>query len=81
MDLLILGIFLVAVKFLDDDAYPPSLDSFPSKKSPTIYYSMSEVRKYEYMVAYLIDFKLDVFTPYYLTETILSHGVVFISDL
>jgi hypothetical protein len=81
LDLLVLGVFLVAVKFIDDDAYPPTLDSFPSKKSPSLYYSLNEVRKYEFMIACLMEFKLDHFTSYYLTETILSHGVVFTSEL
>lgn len=80
-DLLVLGIFLVAVKFIDDDAYPPALDTFPSKKNPSIFYSLNEVRKYEFMVVKLIDFKLDFFTSYYITETILSHGVVFSHEL
>jgi hypothetical protein len=31
-------------------------------------------------VVKLMDFKLDIFTSYYLTETILSHGVVFSSE-
>lgn len=81
LDLLVLGVFLVAVKFIDDDAYPPTLDSFPSKKTPSLYYSLNEVRKYECMIAFLMEFKLDQFTSYYLTETILSHGVVFTSEL
>lgn len=80
-DVLVLGVFLVAVKFIDDDAYPPALDTFPSKKNPSIFYSLNEVRKYEFMVVKLMDFKLDYFTSYYLTETILSHGVIFTHEL
>lgn len=80
-DLLVLGVFLVAVKFIDDDAYPPALDTFPSKKNPTIFYSLNEVRKYEFMVVKLMDFKLDFFTSYYTTETILSHGIIFTHEL
>ena len=81
LDLLVLGVFLVAVKFIDDDAYPPCLDSFPNKKNPTIYYSLNEVRKYEVIVATLMEFQLDHYTSYYLTETILNHGIVFTSEL
>lgn len=81
LDLLVLGVFLIAVKFIDDDAYPPTLDSFPSKKNPSMYYSLNEVRKYEFMVASLMEFQLDHYTSYYLTETILSHGVVFTNEL
>lgn len=80
-DMLVLGVFLVAVKFIDDDAYPPTLDSFTNKKNPGLLYSLSEVRKYECIVVKLMEFKLDIFTSYYLTETILSHGVVFTSEL
>ena len=80
-DLFILGVFLVAIKFIDDDAYPPALDTFPKKKSPTIYYSLNDVRKYEFIVIKLMNFKLDYFTSYYITETILAHGVVFTKEL
>ena len=80
-DMLVLGVFLAAVKFIDDDAYPPSLDTFTNKKNPAIFYSVSEVRKYEFMVIKLLEFKLDFFTSYYLTETILSHGVVFTYEI
>lgn len=80
-DMLVLGVFLVAVKFIDDDAYPPTLDSFTNKKNPSLLYSLSEVRKYECIVVNLMDFKLDIFTSYYLTETMLSHGVVFTNEL
>lgn len=80
-DVLVLGVFLVAVKFIDDDAYPPALDTFQSKKNPSIFYTLNEVRKYEYMVVKLMDFKLDYFTSYYMTETILSHGVIFTHEL
>lgn len=76
LDLLILGIFLVAVKFIDDDAYPPALDSFTNKSNNTLLYSLSEVRKYECIVVKLMNFKLDIYTSYFLTETILSHGIV-----
>jgi hypothetical protein len=80
-DLLVLGSFLIAVKFLEDDAYPPSLDTFPSKKNPNLYYALNEVRKYEGIIIILMNFKLDYFTSYYLLETILSHGVVFTNEL
>lgn len=80
-DYLVLGVFLIAVKFIADDAYPPELDSYQSKKNPSILYSLSEVRKYEFMVLKLMEFKLDYFTSYYLTETILSHGVVFTHEI
>ncbi len=80
-DLLVLGVFLVAVKFIDDDAYPPTLDSFTNKKNPTLLYPLSEVRKYEFMVTKLMEFKLDYFTSYYITESILSHGVIFTHEL
>lgn len=76
LDLLILGIFLVAVKFIDDDAYPPTLDSFTNKNNISLLYSLSEVRKYECIVVKLINFKLDIYTSYFLTETMLSHGIV-----
>lgn len=81
IDLFIIGVFLVSVKFIDDDAYPPTLDSFPNKSNPALFYQLSEVRKYEYIILKLMDFKLDFFTSYYLTETMLSHGVVFSSEL
>ena len=80
-DLLVLGVFLVAVKFIDDDAYPPSLNEFPNKKNPSLFYPLNEVRKSEFTVAALMEFRLDHYTSYYLTETILSHGVVFTSEL
>lgn len=80
-DLLVLGVFLVAVKFIDDDAYPPALDTFANKKNPSIFYSLNEVRRYEFMVAKFINWKLDIFTSYYLTETILSHGVIFTYEI
>lgn len=76
LDLLVLGIFLVAVKFIDDDAYPPVLDSFTNKSNSKLLYSLSEVRKYECIVVKLMDFKLDIYTSYLLTETLLSHGIV-----
>lgn len=80
-DLLVLGVFLNAIKFIDDDAYPPGLDTFPSKKNPSIYYNLNEVRRYEFMVAKLMEYKMDIFTSYYLTETMLSHGVVFTYEI
>ena len=80
-DLFILGEFLVAIKFIEDDAYPAALDTYPSKKNPSIYYSLTEVRKYKCLVVKLLDFKLDFFTSYYITETILAHGVVFTKEL
>lgn len=80
-DLLVLGVFLVAVKFIEDDAYPPTLDSFSNKMNPTLLYSLSEVRKYEFIAIKLLDFKLDIHTSYYITETILSHGIVFTYEL
>lgn len=80
-DVLTLAIFLVSVKFIDDDAYPPSFDSFPSKKNPTIYYSLNELRRYELIVLKLMDYKLDICTTYYITETILTHGVIFSHEL
>ena len=80
-DLLALGVFLISVKFIDDDAYPPTLETFTNKSNPSIFYSLNEVRKYEFMVAKLMEFKLDFFTSYYLTETILSHGVIFTYEI
>ncbi len=80
-DLLILGIFLVAVKFIDDDAYPPALDTFSNKKNPSVFYSLNEVRRYEFMIVKLINYKLDIFTSYYLTETLLSHGIIFTYEI
>lgn len=80
-DLLVLGVFLNAIKFIDDDAYPPGLDSFPSKKNPSILYTMNEVRRYEFLVAKLVNYKMDIFTSYYLTETILSFGIVFTYEI
>lgn len=81
LDYFVLGVFLVAVKFIDDDAYPPSLDTFPNKKNPSLFYPLNEVRKYEFMVGYLMLFQLDHYTSYYLTESILSHGVIFTHEL
>ena len=80
-DLLALGVFLIAIKFIDDDAYPPTLETFTNKTNPSIFYPLNEVRRYEFTVAKLMDFKLDFFTSYYLTETILSHGVVFTYEI
>jgi len=80
-DLLVLGVFLNAIKFIDDDAYPPGLDSFPSKKNPSILYPLNEVRRYEFLVAKLVNYKMDIFTSYYLTETLLSYGVVFTYEI
>lgn len=80
-DVLTLSVFLVSVKFIDDDAYPPSFDSFPSKKNATIYYSLNELRRYEFLVLKLMDYKLDICTSYYITETILAHGVIFSHEL
>lgn len=81
LDLFVLGVFLVSVKFIDDDAYPPNLDTFPNKKNPSILYQLNEVRKYEIVVSSLIEYKLDHITSYYMTETILSHGIVFTNEL
>ena len=81
LDYFVLGVFLVAVKFIDDDAYPPSLDSFPNKKNPSLFYPLNEVRKYELMIGVLMQFQLDHYTSYYLTETILAHGCVFTHEL
>lgn len=80
-DLLVLGVFLAAVKYIDDDAYPPGLDTFANKKNPSIFYSLNEVRRYEFMVVKLINYKMDIFTSYYLTETILSHGIIFTYEI
>lgn len=80
-ELLVLGAFLIAVKFIEDDAYPPGLDTFTNKSNKSLLYSMSEVRKYEVIVSMLMEFKLDHFTSYYITETLLAHGIVFTYEL
>lgn len=76
-DILVLAVFLVSIKYIEDNVCPPILSSFPNKKNMNLLYPVNEVRKYEVIVMQLADYKLNVFTSIYLTEAILSQGVTF----
>lgn len=80
-DLVVLSVFVLSIKFLEDDSYSPLLDSFVNKKNPSILYSLTEVRKYETFVLRLLRYKLDYYTSYFITETILTHGVIFNEEM
>lgn len=78
---LVLGVFLVAVKFLEDDAYPPNLNLYVNKQNPSILYPLNEVRRYESLVLQLMNYNLRAFTSHYILETLLSHGIIFTHEL
>jgi len=80
MELIVIGCFLLALKFAGHDPLVPLLNQFTSSLNGT-FYKLSDVRKWEDFCVKALFFKLDFYTAFDCLDYFLRNGIFFEDEM